>query len=166
MKKIAGALLFSLTLATTAWAETEKETGFYLGLTAGSDMIDVEGIEDASGAGMMAGWRFNKNFAVEFAGHASDADTMLAGCTLEIDTVALYLTARSSGQVYGKGRVGALSETITPRDTCATLPEETESGLSAGLGGGVRFGKAAIEVEYTLVEADVNRLSASILYNF
>lgn len=166
MKKFAGAFLFSLALTTSAWAETE--TGFYIGLTAGSDKIDAEGVDDASGAGIMAGWRFNKNFALEFAGHASeaDADDLLTGCVFEVDTAALYLAARSSGQLYAKGRVGVLSETITPRDTCAFAPEETDSGLSAGIGGGVRLGQAALELEYTMVEADVNRLSLSVLYNF
>lgn len=166
MKKIAGAFLFSIALTTSAWAETE--TGFYIGLTAGSDKIDVDGVDDASGAGLMAGWHFNKNISLEFSGHASDADAdaILSGCVLEVDTVAMYLAARSSGQLYAKGRVGALSETITPRDTCVFVPEETESGLSAGIGGGVHLGQAALELEYTLVEADVNRLSLSVLYNF
>ena len=166
MKIITGAFLLTLGLATSAWAETE--TGLYIGLTAGSDKVDIQGIDNASGAGLMAGWRFNQNFALEFAGHASDADAggILPGCVFEIDTVALYLAARSSGQFYAKGRVGVLSETITPRDTCAFTPEQTESGLSAGLGAGIRLGKAALELEYTMVEADVNRLSLSVLYNF
>lgn len=166
MKRISGALLLSLCLTTPALAETE--TGFYLGLTAGSDQIDVEGVDDASGGGLLAGWRFNKNLALEFAGHASEAnvDDILLGCTFEIDTAALYFAGRSSGQFYAKGRIGALKETITPRDACAFTPEVTESGLSAGVGGGIRLGKAAFELEYTMVEADVNRLSLSALYNF
>lgn len=166
MKKAAG--VFFIVLGLSTGARAESDAGFYIGLTAGSDKIDVQGIDDASGAGLLAGWRFNNNIALEFSGHASDAeaDGILPGCTFEIDTVALYLAARSSGQFFAKGRVGALSETITPRDTCAFAPEGKESGLSAGIGGGVRIGKAAIELEYTMVEADVNRLSISALYNF
>lgn len=166
MKKIACVLFLSFGLSTSALAETES--GFYIGLTAGSDQIDVDGVDDASGGGLMAGWRFNKNIAMEFSGHASDADAdeILPGCVLEIDTAALYFAARSSGQLYAKGRVGVLSETVTPRDTCSFVQDEDESGLSAGFGGGVHLGKAALELEYTVVEADVNRLSLTVLYNF
>lgn len=166
MKHSVSALVLAIGLSTPAWAETDS--GFYLGLTAGSDKVNVDGVDNASGAGLMAGWRINKNVAIEFSGHSSDADAdeILPGCVFEIDTVALYLAARSSGQVYAKGRMGMLSETVTPRDSCAFTPEQSESGISIGAGGGVRMGKAALELEYTMVEADVDRLSVSVLYNF
>lgn len=166
MKKIISTIVLSIGLCAPVVAETN--TGFYFGLTAGSDKIDAEGVDDASGAGLMAGWRFNENIALEFAGHASDADAddILPGCVFEIDTIALYMAARTSGQVYAKGRIGALSETVTPRDTCSFVDEETESGLSAGIGAGVRAGQAAFELEYTIVEQDVSRISISAIYNF
>jgi len=159
-------MLLILGLTSSAWAETSE--GFYIGLIAGTDKIDVNGLEDASGAGLLAGWNFNKNVALEFAGNAADskADALLAGCVLEIDTMAIYLTGRTDGKFYTKGRIGVLSETITPRDTCVFVQERSESGLSVSAGGGMRLGKAALELEYTLVEADVNRISLSVLYNF
>jgi hypothetical protein len=165
VKKVLGVLVVA---AMTAPVYAEDESGFYLGLTGGKDFISVEGFDDASGGGLMAGWNFNRNVAIEFAGHASDSkgDDLLPGCIFEIDTAALYLAGRSDGKFYGKGKIGVLSETIRGRDTCAFVEEESESGLSFGFGGGLRFGKAAVELEYTLVEADVRRLSVTMLYNF
>jgi hypothetical protein len=146
----------------------ENESGFYLGLAAGKDMVSVDGLDDASGGGLTAGWNFNRNVAIEFAGHASDsdADAILPGCVFEIDTSALYLAGRGNGDFYGKGKIGVLSETVRGRDSCAFAEEESESGLSLGFGGGLRFGQAALEFEYTIVEADVKRLSLTMLYNF
>lgn len=167
MKKTVSAFIFLLGLSASTWAA--DDSGFYLGLTVGSDKISVDGLEDASGAGLLAGWKFNKNIALEFVGNASDskADGLLAGCVFEIDTMALYLVGRTEGKFYGKGRIGGLSETITPRDTCVFVDKVSESGLSIGAGGGVHLGNnAAIELEYTLVEADVNRISMSVIYNF
>ncbi|MGH8493313.1 MAG: outer membrane beta-barrel protein [Moraxellaceae bacterium] len=149
-------------------AEEAVDSGFYLGVTAGKHNADVEELSGGSAGGLMGGYRIANGFALEAAFTASDFDVEdFSGCLLEFDTAAFYGAFRSPGKGYFKARVGLLHETLTARDACAGLIDEmSDTGLSLGVGAGFRFGKGALEVEYTLVEQDVNQLSANLIYNF
>lgn len=161
MKKTAFLLMLTTCMAGGAWASEEAEDrGFYLGVTAGKHKVDVDDLSGGTAGGLVGGYRISNGFGVEVAFTASEFDVDVApGCLLEFDTAAIYGVFRSSGPVYFKGRAGFLREELTSRDLCVGLIEgESDSGLSFGIGGGFRFGKGAFEVEYTLVEQDVDQI--------
>ncbi len=64
MKKITIAILMSVFVAGPAVA---AETGFYVGVNAGSAKIDEPGFESTTEYGLLGGYSFNQNFAGEVA---------------------------------------------------------------------------------------------------
>ena len=141
----------------------------YFGVKAGSMSVDVDGISDVINAGVLVGYNVNKNLAIEgeFTTSLSDGDATISGSQgkWNIDTIAVYAVHRSAGDTYFKGKVGFLNEDIS-----ITIPgyvpfSGSDSGLSFGVGVGFEVGKSSrIEFEYTLIEADVNMLSATYLF--
>lgn len=168
LKKAGLAMLVVMCTTGVTHAEEINDSGFYLGVTAGKHKVDVDGMSGGSAGGLVGGYRIAKGLSIEAAFTASDLKPdVLPGCILEFDTAAVYGAFRSAGKVYFKGRVGVLNESLTARDTCVGLiDDESDTGLSFGIGGGVRFGKGALEIEYTLVEQDVDQISANLIYNF
>ncbi len=169
MKRITCALLLLAFTTGAAWAGEGADQGFYIGLLAGKHKIDDDDVSGGAAGGLMGGYRIANGFAVEvaFTGSDLDLDKIFPDCTLELDTAAVYGAYRSSGMAYFKGRIGFLREEFTSRDSCVGLiNEEGDSGMSLGVGGGLRFGKGALEIEYTVVEQDVDQIAVNLLYNF
>lgn len=160
----AGLLAASICSAPAAFAG--EESGPYLGLTFGTDQTGVAGLDDGSAKGVVLGWRVQKLLAIEGVIANTSHDMLVPGCTAENDTIGIYGALRTEGQFYVKGRLGLLSEDIASSGTCAGVAAASDTGMSLGAGVGARFGKGALEVEYTIIEQDINRLGASLLFNF
>jgi hypothetical protein len=116
--------------------------------------------------GLNAGGRFGienerlPGFALEgdltttlIKGHFDNRD-------LKLTSLAGYLAWRSSGRWYLKARVGGVWEWTKVGNGSAN-----DNGLSGGIGGGYRFTDGrALELEFTLIEKNVNMLS--LTYQF
>jgi hypothetical protein len=155
--------------ASSAVVAADEATGFYAGLAANNDTLDlsVAEVEDATSIGLLLGYRFAENVGIELAtGGGEHEIVIIPGCAIDISTAAIYGAFRTTGKVYLKGKMGLLSEDVTSTAGCPVNAAASDTGMSYGLGGGVRMGKAAFEVEYTLIEADVSRLSGALLINF
>lgn len=144
---------------------------FYLGLKVGSMMVDVSGFDDASAVGFVAGYKFfdNAGGSVAIEGEYNDsssADIKGFPAKWDIRTVAVYLAYRSAGDLYFKGKAGYLDEKVTASGFGTTI-SGSDSGLSVGVGGGWKMGKqAALELEFTIIEEDVNYLSLGVIFSF
>lgn len=168
MKKLLLASLIGITtLASAAHAADEKEGGFMVGVKTGKMKIDVDGVDDPNGHGFLVGYRSSQGFGVEFEHTNSESDFDIFGTVgdLEMETNALYVTYRTSGNFYGKVKAGLLSEEVTLDDGFFSVSED-DSGLSFGFGGGYNFGRIALEAEYTIIEEDVDYLSIGVNLNF
>lgn len=162
-------IIVGLVLASCSSLLVAGETGPYVGLMLGTDRVDNSvGADNGSTGGLLLGWRIQDQFAVEGVIASTKHDVVGTPCTLNNDTVGIYGAFRSTGNVYFKGRLGFLSEDISTEGAaiCAAAETVSDSGMSLGVGGGYRFGKVAFEVEYTIIEADVSRLSLSGMVNF
>ncbi len=158
------------TLMSTAIADTNsnhsERNGFYGGGTLGFMAVDVDNVDPLFNAGLQVGYHFNDGFAVEaqytdsMSGDSYDVNYGYGSRSIDIDirTLAAYAVYRSPGSVYFKGRAGVLNEKIGSM---------SDTGLSAGVGIGFKAGdSAAFEIEATVIEQDVNFISASLNIGF
>lgn len=138
------------------------DNGLYLGLKAGSLEVDVSEVDSDTTRGVVIGYQWD-GIAVEFEANDADLEFDVSGNTVDADfkTTALYAVARTEEPVYFKAKVGYLREEISN-----SFMEETETGLSAGIGVGGRFGPVSIETEFTFIEEDADLLSLGAHFHF
>lgn len=150
------------------------DSAFYAGVKVGQMLPDVQGLDNATNAGILIGYNFPKTdygtFAVEgeYTTTISKGDAKALGLTgdWEVDTTSLYGVYRSAGDLYFKGKVGYLNEDIKV-SIAGFSGAGTDSGGSLGIGGGWRFGDAgSIEAEYTIIEQDIDSLSLGVNMHF
>lgn len=156
-------------LLAASQAHAAEGTGPYVGLNLGQDTVTITGVEGSSAAGLVIGFRIAEIVGVELIANSAEYDIPLGGpgCSMDSSTIGVFGALRSPGKAYVKGRVGILNEELSSPGGCpggALTVEDT--GLSYGIGGGVRLGNAAIELEYTLIEQDVYRIAGTLLINF
>lgn len=165
---VAALALSALVSANPALAEDGGKPGVYLGVVAGNNMVDLSGlpvtVDDANSTGVLLGFRANDMIGFELTNGDSEHDFSGLPCVMEVSTMAIYGALRTPGVAYLKAKMGLLNEEVSA--SCIGM-SVSDTGMSYGFGGGVRIGKnAGIEVEYTLIEADISRLSLAALYNF
>ena len=85
---------------------------------------------------------------------------------LSVFTLGVYGAYRSQGDLYFKGRAGILYEYLNV--DFRGLPVEGDAmGLSLGLGGGYRISDdLELELEYTVIEADIGMVSFGVNFGF
>lgn len=150
-----------------------QDRTFYFGLKGGWMFPDVSALDEAFNGGLLAGGFIYEDPATgsiaiegEVTTSFSDGDVSFLGMRGEwdLDTIALYGVFRSPGQIYFKGKIGILYEdaSVTISGTGAS---GDDTGLSAGIGAGwMVWDRGSLELEYTIIEEDVDFLSLS--YNF
>ena len=129
--------------------------GLYLGAEAGVVERDVTGFDDAANAGIRIGYEFQGigigDLAVEgsYIDSISDGD-LPAGDNWSMKALSGYLVLRTAGPIYLKGRAG-----FSYWDVDAGAASDDGTDFSYGLGAGLSFGIAQLEVEYTVLEDDI-----------
>lgn len=165
----AGLLISLLSLGT---AQAQGERPFYFGVKMAQMTSDINALDPATNAGVLVGIPLVADRAMsvslegEFTSTVSKGDARLSGYNgqWDINTLALYGALRSGGPVYFKAKAGYLSEDVSISRP-GVLATGSDSGLSYGLGIGWRLsGGSRLEVEYTLVEKDVNMLSLGFIF--
>ena len=126
--------------------------------------------ENPTNAGIVLGISTENNMLAleaEFTNSVNSGTIQgLPNVNLDIQTVSLYGVFRSPGKVYFKGKIGVISETVTMSDGIITV-EADESGTSLGAGVGFKVGSNNnIEIEYTIVDQEVNFLSLGFNFGF
>nr|WP_010131717.1 outer membrane beta-barrel protein [Microbulbifer agarilyticus] len=161
-------VLAALVLLGCAMGAQASE-GSYFGTVVGLMATDIRG-DSPFNAGARVGRTWSSGWGVEGEATTSlskgsyDFDTFYGSRTVDysITTVALYGTYRSQGDIYFKGRLGVLNESVDFGGSSAS-----EAGLSLGLGAGFNVSESMnFEAEYTLVEEDVNLWSGTLVFRF
>lgn len=112
---------------------------------------------DIRNAGFTFGKGINNILSAEFeytTTVSEDDDYLGSSASASVDTLGLFLAAKTPGKVYFKGRVGytRVTQEFGPLSGFPEL-EGTKHiyGVAVGVGGGVKVGKnGAIELEYAL----------------
>ncbi len=168
-------LAFSLAFSFIIYA---NDSPFYYGVKAGVMSLDNTGagagvsIDDATNVAFVIGYKLSKigngNLAIEgeISTTVAGGDVNIIGFTgdWDIDTLAVYAVYRSSGNIYFKGKAGILYEDVG-FSIVGISDSGSDEGFSAGIGMGWKMGKSnALEVEYTVIEEDIDYISVG--YNF
>lgn len=141
--------------------------GFYAGVKAGLMTSDISGLDSGINLGLTGGHEWNLGeISVaaegEFSTALSKGDVNFG--EWDVETLALYGVVRTHGDLYLKAKMGFLREKVTIDTNFSGSFSETDSGASYGIGGGWNLGNGALELEYTIIEQDINFLSLG--YNF
>ncbi|WP_078083391.1 porin family protein [Microbulbifer mangrovi] len=164
MKKV---LATALVLGCSISAQASE--GGYFGTVAGLMKTSING-DSPFNAGIRAGYTWNSGFGLEgeYTTSLVDGEARFNSgwgdfrWDYSISTFGAYATYRSQGDLYFKGRLGVLNESIDFGGE-----KESDSGLSAGLGLGFNLSETVnLEAEYTLVEEDVDFWSGTLVFRF
>jgi len=135
-----------------------------LGVHGGIMDQDVSGLDNAINAGVGLGYDFGR-FALEgmYSTSLSKGDARVGSVTgnWDVSILAAYAVCRTLGQYYLKAKLGYLNEDVKVSVTGASS-SGSDSGASFGFGGGMHFGRGhSAELEYTVIEEDINFISIS-----
>lgn len=152
-------------LALSPWAA--QADGLYGGVKLGLMLPSISGFDNATNGGLVLGYATSRNAAIEGEITTSvadgDANVPMPGGKWDLNTYALYGAYRFGGDLYGKAKLGVVYE--DPSDSGSLL--EADSGLSVGVGGGYLLSRrTCVELEYTVVDQDVNFLSLGVNFAF
>jgi len=154
LKKAAATGLTAFTLLTFSASSFAEEGAFSAGFKFGN--MDPDEVSSETAMGFQLGYGITDNITAEFEFLRAEFDTILGD--RDLDSKAIYATYRTDGELYLVGKVGYASLDIA---------SESESGLSFGIGGGYSVNDSFdVEVEYTILEDDVNFLGLTAKYNF
>ncbi|AWF82760.1 hypothetical protein BTJ40_19150 [Microbulbifer sp. A4B17] len=146
---------------------TVQAQGAYVGGVFGVMDVDAAG-DSPFNAGVRAGYTWGSGWGFE----AEVTDSVIEGeydlywydYNYSLTTQAVYATYRTQGDIYLKGRIGYLHEELEVDDWGS---DYSDSGASAGFGAGFKLtDKAALELDYTFIESDVDYWSGSVVYKF
>ena len=98
---------------------------------------------------------FSTEFDATFAD--VDIDSYWYNSSSNLEAYGLYGVYRSSGEAYFKGKAGMVYEKIGSM---------SDTGLSVGVGGGIRLETVSLEAEFTILEEDANYFSVGVNYHF
>lgn len=160
MKKL---LPLVLALAVSpAFADNSNTKQFYAGIKSGSLEMDLDPLESSTPVGIVVGYQ-PSSFGVELEVNAADIDYNVYGISGEAKykSIALYGVYRTEGDVYFKAKAGVLREEL---DT--SVADADETGLSVGVGAGVRMGAFSFEAEYTMLEENIDLISLGANVHF
>lgn len=177
--------VLGVVLAMSANA-AQPTTGIYLGVKAGQFQVDdmdlgnnvaVE-FDKSNTFGVIAGYDFGDGLAVEldyYAGSNADIQTnTTATGEYEVSTLGVYGVYRYYPELYQqlffKAKVGLINEEVSmsaQNGQNFAAAEESDTGLSFGAGFGFNITpNLSLEAEYTVVEQDINLLSAGLNVKF
>jgi hypothetical protein len=166
MKSLRKILLSSIVLIasfdTFAQSESTFYPGWYGNINLGSAKTTLnDGNQNFTfmNIGGAFGYRFSELFATEFFmsfstnGERDDFVSYILGQEVEAeyDAVGFYATLQSKGDIYAKGRAGLIESRFTYTSKGYGDESENDIGLSYGIGGGVKNGRLAFELDYLVM---------------
>lgn len=174
--------LFALVVAFAGTSSAEEER--FIGAKTGFMMVDGDGdIDNIIPIGVVYGQSLNSvlpNLWVEgelnYGVTGGDFDVPGGSGEVTIWTLAAYGAYRHplNAQAYLKGKLGLLYESVEMEYSGTMFgvsysgsDSETDTGLSLGIGGGYKINdQMTAEVEYSIIEEDVDYLSVGLNFKF
>ena len=154
--------LAALSLLAISAASYAGPKGFYWGAKGGILDPDAAETDEGLNVGGYVGYTLPwlSGLAVEGEATITAIKSEANSRKLEVQTIAAYGVWRSKGPIFFKGKLGVLRERVE-----AGTATETDEGVSFGLGVGFPGpGKHEFEIEYTILENDLNFLSVGFTF--
>lgn len=169
--------IFSFIVLLALTFSVYAEEGFYLGLRAANVSVNEDEIDDlknspvgvkvddAGKMALMLGYDFGKSVSVELLAGKSTHDvtyeTTYADQELDLSTLGLYLTYRTEGEWFFKGKGGLLSRTVE----LSNGDKDSAGLISIGLGGGVNIDeRLSFELEFMTIEQGISSFGVNAVY--
>ena len=161
-------LCLGMGLSGTALAE---DSPWYVGVHAGQVSVDQSDFDSTNGIGFMLGYKVNNLVSIEGAltSTGEDGDWTVQGVqgSWDMYTAAFYAAFRSSGNLYFKGKLGYLYENVNASISGLFSDSASDSGFSYGVGAGWKIGDGlGLELEYTIIEEDIDFISLGVNLGF
>lgn len=158
----------ALSLATTAQAEQP----FYIGGKVGVLQAEEARLGEVTQGAVVLGLRpAGSPFGLEaeFSGSLDKGEIKNSTAEWDMDTLGLFLTARTPGDFYVKGRGGVIRRDVSYRGEFGPFlvksrDKEDSEAWGAGLGWDV--GAATVEAEYTRIDKDFDFYSVGVNAKF
>ena len=172
------ALISIFALAGTAQFVQADEGDKYVGVKTGIMSIDVYGIDDITALGFLVGFGLTPEVSLEgelnigISGGEIDTGVIIIDGEFDIWTLAAYAVYRHpiNDTISLKGKAGLLYESVEfDMDTIlgSLSGDDTDFGVSFGAGATIKVTDLlSVDVEYTIIETDVDYLSAGLNYKF
>jgi hypothetical protein len=164
---VAGTLIWFHAIACQA-------QGWYLGASVGVMDADIGGFDNATNAGVLAGYDvftreiFAASIETEFTTTVADGDIKSSANNgdWDIDTRAVYVASRLGDSFYGKVRFGFLWEDISV-DFAGNSQSDSDAAISWGAAAGWMFAEhLGIQVDATRVESSIQYWNLGMIYRF
>lgn len=161
-------LVFLAGLAQAAAADNP----FYFGINGGQTRVTSnsgQDYQDATSLGLKLGMRLyaDKSYwtgtELVYTRTTAKESVSRSGATVssyEANTLGLFLLGRTRGSVYVKGKIGAAKRVI---EVDNSVSQDT-TRAAAGIGIGIRQGRAALEFEYTQYGDDLTIFSVGYIF--
>lgn len=165
-------ILASALALTFSGAALAQEKPFYIGVKPSIVNPDNDRLENATNGSVVLGFQIPQTpFGIEAeAGTTlSDGDVKNSSANWNMNTVGVFATARTPGDVYVKGRAGWFHRDVTVEaDTLfgTVKAKDKEDSEAWGAGIGWKLGAANVEAEYTRVDQDFDFYSVGLNANF
>lgn len=164
-------LLAVALLGASGSAAAALEDGLYVGGKAGLVVPDASALDNAVNIGGTVGYTF-PGIVLPFNGRLSaegDLTTTIIkgdapGGEWNAKTLGAYGVYRAGDAIYFKGKAGLAYQKVDV-STFGGGGDDTSTDLSVGLGGGLKMGAGALEVEYTLLD-QVDFFSVGYVFGF
>jgi len=156
-------LVFMATNVSAATTQAKKAQP-YIGGKLGLMMPDASGVDDAVNLGILVGMTLNEVSAGSISVEGELTTTIVDGDTgggdWDVTTLAGYGVFRSSGPLYFKGKAGLVYWDASIDAGPFGTYSDDDIDISFGVGGGFKISdKTALELEYTIIESDLDFLS-------
>ena len=156
------------------YAGAAQSEGWYLGTSLGVMNADIGGFDDATNAGVLAGYDvftreiFAASIELEATTTVSDGDVMIGSTKgdWDLDTRAVYAVSRLGERFYGKVRFGFLWEDFSV-NTDTDSQSDSDSSISWGAAIGWMFSEyLGLQADGTRIDADIHYWNLGLVYRF
>jgi hypothetical protein len=164
----------SLLAIVAVYSTAVDAGGFYLGASTGIMDTDVGGFDEATNAGILAGYDvYTKDIIAvsleaEFTTTVSDGDVEIQGNKgdWDLDTRAAYIAFRMGQRAYLKVRYGVVHNDVTVKVAGFRRSESDTSGSWGGAIGWMFDDNWGMQVDGTMVDPDVTYWNLGVKYHF
>ena len=168
---LSAAFLISATTLThaqsgTTWFGDSSDGQWLAGIKYGQVSNDDFGFRDADTYSIILGYQFARpvntdgtsTLELEYTdSDEASRDTGISGDEWEFESYGLYLTYRTPGTVYFKGRVGLLNSEITSLSNGINVGTDSDTNFAYGAGFGIVLGEnqnVNLELDWTAGSGD------------
>ena len=145
----------------TTWFGDTADGQWLAGIKYGQMTNDDPGFENADAWTLVLGYQFARTVGVDGSSSVelefsdtleASRNTGIAGDNWDARAYGLYLSYRTPGTIYFKGRVGILWSDIRTESNNIKLTSESEADVALGVGLGILLGATQninLEIDYT-----------------